>query len=161
MALGLDLELGAGGVGGLAGKPNGTVSVDPAVAEGAESGAPAGAGGAAETVALPWTGGRDGALFFSNDQMRDHHWMMLDDMKGRYFQKWRASHQVHYTFKWSHGTNQMGVLDPPSFSYRAQRTLPAAESCPLESASATAVGFHFPSTDDDTWLTAVPELARS
>jgi hypothetical protein len=26
---------GAGGVGGLAGKPNGTVSVDPAVAEGA------------------------------------------------------------------------------------------------------------------------------
>ena len=125
--------------------------------ESAGADAPVRAAGAQETAALPWTGGRDGALFFSNDQMRDHHWMMLDDMKGRYFQKWRSSHQVHYTFKWSQGANQMGVIDPPKFSYRAQRTLPAAESGPLESASATAVGFHFPSTEDDTWLTAVPE----
>ena len=123
-------------------------------AAGGDGAAPAVEGGGSELP--PWTGGRDGALFFSNDQMRDHHWMMLDDMKGRYFQKWRASHQVHYTFKYSAGANRLTVIEPPTFSYRAQRTTPTTYLGALESARAAAIGWHFPAAETGEWLTVVP-----
>ncbi|KAG5180546.1 hypothetical protein JKP88DRAFT_258092 [Tribonema minus] len=80
-------------------------------------------------------GGR--VLVVTNDEMRDHHFLMLSH---RSFQRWKERHQVHFCFgDWRDGRRQVLVREPRKYSKRIQR-------------ASDDSAWHFPLEGEDRWL---------
>ena len=63
----------------------------------------------------------DAVRIVSNDQMRDHHYLMLHT---RDFAEWRERRQVSYTFRFDAAARRMAPVfaEPRSYSHRIQAT---------------------------------------
>eukprot|EP00611_Tribonema_gayanum_P013129 TRINITY_DN2391_c0_g1_i1.p1 TRINITY_DN2391_c0_g1~~TRINITY_DN2391_c0_g1_i1.p1 ORF type:complete len:571 (+),score=175.45 TRINITY_DN2391_c0_g1_i1:177-1889(+) len=80
-------------------------------------------------------GGR--VLVVTNDEMRDHHFLMLSH---RSFQQWKERHQVHFCFgDWRDSRRQVLVREPRKYSKRIQR-------------ASDDSAWHFPLEGEDRWL---------